>query len=62
MKTLLTVAHWWLTRKADKIEAEFRFGPYPPGTYAAEMVRFAGNIRKFADSLLPGAPKDPGWR
>jgi len=59
MKILLIPARWYLTRKADKIEAEFRFGPYLPGTYAAEMLRLAGNIRKFADSILPSAPKDP---
>lgn len=62
MKTLLTAAHWWLTRKADKIEADFRFGPYPPGTYDAEMVRFAGNVRKVADALLPDTPKEPSRR
>ena len=62
MKTLLTVAHWWLIRQADKIECEFSFGPYPPETYGAEMLRFAGNVRKLAEVILPGAPKEPSWR
>ena len=59
MRLLRTVIHWWLVRKADKIEAEFSFGPYPPGTYGAEMLRFASNVRKLAEDVLPGAPKDP---
>lgn len=57
MRLLLTVVHWWLVQKAEKIEAEFRFGPYPPRTYGAEMLRFAENVRKLAEDILPEAPK-----
>jgi hypothetical protein len=57
MNFILRLASRYLTRKADVLEHELRFGPYPPGTYGAEMLRFAGNLRKLAEDILP-APKE----